>query len=73
MQFMIKVSTLGAMFRQSIKTKDHKSNTPIQVLMFLCFIRLSENGTLVPKHVEVTLTINCILLYFIVCICCLMY
>ena len=52
-----------AMFRQPSETKKHKSNTPIQVLVFLCFIRLPENGTPVPKHVGVTLTINCILLF----------
>ena len=53
----------GAMFRQSSETKEHESNTPIQVLVFLCFIRLPENGTPVPKHLRVILTMNCILLF----------
>jgi hypothetical protein len=52
----------SALFRQSIETKEHKSNTPIQVLVFLSFIRLPEKGTPLPKHVEVILTMNCILL-----------
>ena len=48
----------GAMFRQAIETKEHKPNTPIQVLVFLCFIRLPKIGTPVQKHVGVILKMN---------------
>lgn len=65
---MVSVSARGAMFRPSIETKEHKSNTPIQVLVLLCFIRLPENGTLVPKHLGIILTMSYISLHFIGCI-----
>ena len=40
----------SAIFRESIKTKEHKSNTPIQVgLASLCFNGLSEDCTQLPK------------------------
>jgi len=47
-------------------------------LVFLCFSRLSEDGSLVLKHIGVD-TIHelcfmiCILLYFIECIGCFVY
>ena len=65
----------SAILRKSTKTKEHKSNTPIQVwrgnqymnwhvgLRFLCFSRPPLDGTLVLKHVGINTDHE---LYFIV-------
>jgi hypothetical protein len=57
----------SAVFRESPNTKDHKYNIPLQVLIgfvILCVRRFPEDGSPVPKQVEVILIINCV----IVCI-----
>lgn len=43
----------SAIFRDSIKTREHNYNTPIHVLVFFCFNRLPEDDTPVPKHVGI--------------------
>ena len=54
----------SAIFRESANTKDHKYNTPLQVLIgfvILCVRRFPEDGSPVPKHVDVILIVNCVL------------
>ena len=62
-----------AIKRESTKTQEPKSNMPIHVLIphaylnwyvglvFLCFSRLPEDGTLVLKHMGVNTVHECVL------------
>ena len=56
----------SAIFRMSNKTKNHKYLDWRVGLVSLCFTRLPKDGAPLPKHVCVVLTLNCILLYFII-------
>jgi len=53
----------SAIFRESANTKDHKPNTPLQLL-----IGLPEDGTPVPKNAGVILTMNCDSCFVMYCI-----
>jgi hypothetical protein len=62
------VACLGIPYFNTLGHKRHKSSTSIWSvgLVFLRFSRLPEDGTWVPKHVEIYTYHE---LYFMICIC----